>query len=55
MCGGDGQVPAVISCKGCVCGLAVCNIIFALLGLLFSAMSQGFFMDMCTGSAYSGG
>jgi hypothetical protein len=55
MCGGGEQVPAVVSCKGCVCGLAVCNIIFALIGLVFSSMSEGFFMDMCTSSAYNGG
>jgi hypothetical protein len=55
MCGGDSKIPAAISCKGCVCTLAVCNILFALIGLLFTSMSEGYVMSFCTSSVYGGG
>ena len=55
--GGNGQSSSnqVIECKGCVCGLAVFNIILAILGLIFSSVSENAFMSLCMGSAYGGG
>merc|ERR1711865_311790 len=56
MCGGgDGNIPAAISCKGCVCTLAVCNIVMAVMGLAFTEFSANAWMNLCMGSAYGGG
>ena len=54
--GGNGQSSnQVIECFRCVCGLAVCNIIIACIGLIVSMVSESAFMNLCMGSAYGGG
>ena len=55
MCGGDGNIPAAISCKGCVCTLAICNIILAILGLAFTEFSAMAWMNLCSNAVYRGG
>ena len=55
MCGGDSNIPAAISCKGCVCTLAICNIFMAVLGLAFTEVSANAWMSLCMGSIYGGG
>jgi hypothetical protein len=55
MCNGETETEAVISCKAHVCGLAVSNIVVALIGLLLGSISEGLFTNTCVESAYGGG
>ena len=50
MCLGDG--PPVLHCKGCVCGLSVFSIIFALIGLFLTGESEKYFLSFCHANTY---